>query len=75
MFIEKGFQALPASWRKLEAVKSLIRYNYNQQSQKMLGHLFTTWGIEKEELIKFPPIIEGMKLIIKFERKRELIGP
>ncbi len=70
MFIEKGFRVLPASWRKPEATKSLIRYSYSQESQKMLGHLFTTWGTEKEKLIKFPPIIEGMKQIRKFDRKK-----
>lgn len=67
MFIEKGFRVLPASWKNTEATKSLIRYSYNQKSPIMLGHLFTTWGVEKNELMKFPPIIEGMKEIRKFE--------
>lgn len=69
MFIEKGFRVLPAGWKNTDATKSLIRYSHSQKSPKMLGHLFTTWGIEKQELIKFPPIIEGMKQMREFESK------
>lgn len=70
MFIEKGFRVLPTGWRKPDATKSLIKYSYNQESPKMLGHLFTTWGVEKQELMKFPPIMEGMKQIREFDSKK-----
>ncbi|MFP4083100.1 MAG: family 20 glycosylhydrolase [Candidatus Aminicenantes bacterium] len=65
MFLAKGFRVLPAGWKNTEATKSLIRYSYKQKSPQMLGYLFTTWGLEKEEVLIFPPIIEGMKKIRK----------
>lgn len=69
MFLEKGFRVLPAGWRKPEATKSLIRYSFHFKSPQMLGHLFTTWGVESTELLKFPPIIEGIKQIRKIEHQ------
>ena len=63
MFIEKGFRVLPAGWRNPEATKSLIRYSIQFKNPQMLGHLFTTWGVESQDLIKFPPILEGIKQI------------
>ncbi|HZY89826.1 MAG TPA: family 20 glycosylhydrolase [Gemmataceae bacterium] len=64
MFIEKGFRTLPASWRKLDASKALIEYEQKQQSPKMLGHLFTTWGsARKGALAEYAPLVEGLKLL------------
>lgn len=34
-----------------------------QASPKLLGHLFTTWGVKKERLIEDPPLVEGLKLL------------
>lgn len=63
LFLEKGFRVLPASWRKLDASKALIEYSRKFDSPKMLGHLFTTWGGRKDNLIEYPPLVEGMKLV------------
>jgi len=61
MFLEKGFRVLPASWKKVDAAQALIDYSLKQESPKMLGHLFTTWGVSKEQLVEHPPLVEGLK--------------
>ena len=61
MFVEKGFRVLPASWRKPEAVVALIDYSKKINSPNMLGHLFTTWGRKRDDLAKYPPLVEGLK--------------
>ncbi len=63
MFLEKGFRVLPASWNKVDATQALIEYSRMQASPKLLGHLFTTWGVKKERLIEDPPLVEGLKLL------------
>jgi hypothetical protein len=63
MFLEKGFRVLPASWRNLEASRALIQYSQKEQSPKMLGHLFTTWGGKKDALPEYPPLVAGLKLL------------
>jgi hypothetical protein len=65
MFLEKGFRVLPASWRKLDASKALIEYCQKQKSEKMLGHLFTTWGGRKDSLTEYQPMVQGLKLLAK----------
>jgi hypothetical protein len=61
VFLEKGFRVLPASWRKVDAAQSLIDYSLKQGNPRMLGHMFTTWGVKKEQLIEHPPLVEGLK--------------
>jgi hypothetical protein len=63
MFIEKGFRVLPAGWKDLEATKALINFSRLHAGPKLLGHIFTTWGVRKEELLGFPPLVEGLKLL------------
>lgn len=63
MFIEKGFRVLPAGWKNVEATKALIEYSRAQASPQMLGYLFTTWGVKKDSLLDFPPLLEGLKLL------------
>lgn len=63
MFIEKGFRVLPAGWNKVDATKALIDYSRRHAGRKLLGYLFTTWGVKKEALVDFPPLVEGLKLL------------
>ena len=63
MFIEKGFRVLPAGWKDLDATKALITYSKSQNDKKMLGYMFTTWGVKKDALLEFPPLVEGLKLL------------
>jgi hypothetical protein len=63
MLIEKGFRVLPAGWKDLDATKALIEYGRSHPSAKLLGHMFTTWGVKKDALIEFPPLAEGLKLL------------
>ena len=63
MFIEKGFRVLPTGWNKVDGTTALINYSRTHAGPKMLGHLFTTWSVKKEELLAFPPLLEGMKLL------------
>ncbi|MCM3904334.1 MAG: family 20 glycosylhydrolase [Pyrinomonadaceae bacterium] len=72
MFIEKGFRVLPAGWNKVDATKALIDYSRQHAGQNLLGHLFTTWGVKKEALVDFPPLVEGLKLL---QDKRRPSGP
>ncbi|HEY8224314.1 MAG TPA: family 20 glycosylhydrolase [Pyrinomonadaceae bacterium] len=63
MFLEKGFRVLPAGWKNVEATKALIEYSRLHASPRLLGHMFTTWGVEKDALLDFPPLVEGLKLL------------
>jgi len=63
MFIEKGFRVLPAGWKNLDATKALIEYSRSNAGPKLLGHMFTTWGVNKDSLLDFPPLVEGLKLL------------
>lgn len=63
MFLEKGFRVLPAGWKDVDATKALIQFNRAHADPKLLGHMFTTWGVKKEELLQFPPLVEGLPLI------------
>jgi hypothetical protein len=64
LFVEKGFRVLPASWRKLDASRALIEYSRKQESPRMLGHLFTTWGGKKDTLPQYAPLVEGVKVLL-----------
>jgi len=63
MFLDKGFRVLPAGWNKPEATKKLMDYTRQYSGPKMLGFMFTTWGVKKEELVDFPVLVEGLKLL------------
>jgi hypothetical protein len=63
MFLDKGFRVLPAGWNKLEATTALIAYSRQYNDPKLLGYLFTTWGVKKEALVDFPVLVEGLKLL------------
>ena len=63
MFIEKGFRVLPAGWKNVEATKKLIQFSRGNKDPKMLGYMFTTWGVKKDALLEFPPLVEGLKLL------------
>jgi hypothetical protein len=61
MLLGKGFRVLPASWKDVEATTALIEFSRKQASPRLLGHIFTTWGGDKEQLLAFPPMVEGLK--------------
>lgn len=63
MFIDKGFRVLPAGWKDVDATKALIAYSQSHAGPKMLGYMFTTWGVKKDVLLEFPPLIEGLKML------------
>jgi glycosyl hydrolase family 20 len=63
MFLEKGFRVLPSGWKNVDATKALIEYSKAHGSPKLLGHMFTTWGVQKDALTDFPPLLEGLKLL------------
>jgi len=41
----------------------LIEYSRQYDSPKLLGYMFTTWGVKKEALVDFPVLVEGLKLL------------
>lgn len=63
MFVEKGFRVLPAGWKNVDATKALIDYSRSHAGPKLLGYLFTTWGVKKDELVDFPALVEGLKFL------------
>ncbi|MBC7486004.1 MAG: chitobiase/beta-hexosaminidase C-terminal domain-containing protein [Cytophagaceae bacterium] len=64
MFLEKGFKVLPCSYRKVDAVKALIKYSYQLDHPNMIGHMFTTWSVVKRDsLVYYAPLLEGMQTI------------
>ena len=63
MFIEKGFRVVPAGWKDVDATKALIKNSSSHKHSRMLGYMFTTWGVKKDELLAFPPLVEGLKLL------------
>ena len=63
MFLDKGFRVLPAGWNKLEATTALIAYSRQYDDPKLLGYMFTTWGVKKEALVDFPALIAGLELL------------
>jgi len=72
MFLEKGFRVLPAGWKNVDATKALIQFNRAHASPKLLGYMFTTWGVKREELLAFPPLVEGLKLLQNNESHKEV---
>jgi hypothetical protein len=42
-FQEKGFRVLPSSWRNQDAALAMMDYAQKTKTEKMIGHLFTTW--------------------------------
>lgn len=63
LFVNKGFRVIPAGWKDVDATKSFINYSRSQAGPKMLGYMFTTWGVKKDALLEFPPLVEGIKLL------------
>ena len=61
MFIDEGFRVLPTSWKRVGPTKVLINQSYEIKDEKMLGHLFSTWG--RVDLFKFESLQEGLKLL------------
>jgi hypothetical protein len=68
MFIAKGFRVLPAGWNNVDATKALIQFSRSHAGSKLLGYMFTTWGVNKDALVEFPPLIEGLKLLQNEQR-------
>ena len=63
MFLDKGFRLLPTGWNKVDATTALIEYSRQHDGPKLLGYMFTTWGVKKEALVDFPALVEGLKLL------------
>jgi hypothetical protein len=61
MFMDKGFRVLPATWKNVDAARALIDFSRTHSSPKLLGFMFTTWGVGKDALLEFPPLVEGLK--------------
>lgn len=43
-FQRKGFRVLPSSWRNVQAAHALRHYARRNATEKMVGHLCTTWS-------------------------------
>lgn len=43
-FQQKGFRVLPSSWRNVQAALALRNYARKTATDKMIGHLATTWS-------------------------------
>ncbi|UCF17117.1 MAG: family 20 glycosylhydrolase, partial [Phycisphaerales bacterium] len=57
MFLKKGFRVWPASWKKPDASRAFVDYSRKFGSERMLGHLNTTWGaVAIKDLASFEPL-------------------
>ena len=74
MFLEKGFRVLPTGWNKVEATTALIEYSRQHDGPKLLGYLFTTWGVKKDALVDFPALVEGLKILRAADGRRVAPG-
>ena len=63
LLLDKGFRVLPAGWNDLDATTALIEYSRQQNNKRLLGYMFTTWGVKKDALLEFPPLVEGLRLL------------
>lgn len=63
VFLRKGFRVVPAGWKDVDATRALIQFSRRHTGPRLLGHIFTTWGVKKDELVAFPPLVEGLKLL------------
>ncbi len=63
MFLDKGFRVLPTGWNKIDGTTALIAYSRQLVNAKLLGYMFTTWGVKKDALLGFPALVEGLKLL------------
>lgn len=62
LFLEKGFRVLPGGWNEVEATVALIEYAQRHGTDRMLGHLCTTWGsVKPGGLAEWPPIRAAME--------------
>ena len=59
-FLARGFRVLPASWKDVDAARALVDFAAAQDDPRMLGHLVTTWGVQKEDLLSFPGLVEAL---------------
>jgi hypothetical protein len=70
-FLEKGFRCWPSSWRKREAALKLRDWSRQQNDDRMLGHLATTWvGADQVARLLLGEDAEESRL----ERAREIVA-
>lgn len=62
LFLDKGFQVLPTSWKDVEASRRLIEYAQGSKHPGVLGHLFTSWS-RPETLADWPPLLANAGLV------------
>jgi hypothetical protein len=70
-FLEKGFRCWPSSWRKREPALKLRDWSRQQNHDRMLGHLATTWvGADQVARLLLGEDAEESRL----ERAREVVA-
>jgi hypothetical protein len=62
LFLDKGFQVLPTSWKDVEASRRLIECAQGSKHPGVLGHLFTSWT-KPEKLADWPPLAANAGLV------------
>jgi hypothetical protein len=63
MFTGKGFRVWPSGWRDAEATKMMIGYAMGLNDNRIVGHLFTTWGLNGKTIKDFKALPEGIRHI------------
>ncbi|MEJ5253125.1 MAG: family 20 glycosylhydrolase [Chthonomonadetes bacterium] len=67
-FQQKGFRVLPSSWRNVQAALALRNYARKNATEKMIGHLCTTWSSGSDiarALLDSPQASEGAKQAVQ----------
>ncbi|HOS93223.1 MAG TPA: family 20 glycosylhydrolase [Armatimonadota bacterium] len=49
-FQEQGFRVWPATWNKVEAAEALLECALRDPTDRMMGYLFTGWGVNSPDL-------------------------
>ena len=70
LFLDKGFRVLPVSFKDTKAVRMLIDYSFKYSSERMLGHMCSSWGgVEPGKIAK----CKQFKAIVKELRRYGLL--
>lgn len=71
-FQQKGFRVLPSSWRNVQAALALRHYARRNATEKLLGHLCTTWssgGDTARALLDDPKASDSAKQAVRALRE------
>ncbi|MDB6112202.1 MAG: glycoside hydrolase, partial [Pedosphaera sp.] len=62
LLLEKGFRVWPSGWQPLDATLAFSAFAREQNNERLVGYLCTTWGKTKiGTAAQWPPITEPLR--------------